>query len=148
MRRFEWLAAGTFLFALACTSQASAQRWNRNGGEAVAGGYDVVAYQTEGRARRGRASISYRYEGGTFWFATEENRDAFAAAPARYVPAYGGFCAYAMADGRRVRIDPEAFSVVGGRLYLNYSPSVKRQWLEDRDDYIDSANEHWQRLRR
>ncbi|MEM6956792.1 MAG: YHS domain-containing (seleno)protein [Myxococcota bacterium] len=73
---------------------------------------------------------------------------SFAAAPARYVPAYGGFCAYAMADGRRVRIDPEAFSVVGGRLYLNYSPSVKRQWLEDRDDYIDSANEHWQRLRR
>lgn len=134
--------------ALALPSAASAQRVNLNGTRFAVGGYDVVAYHVDHRPVRGAEAHAAEFGGATWLFASAEHRATFLENPGRYVPAYGGYCAYAMAQGRRARIDPNAWTVHRGRLYLNYSLDIRRRWLEDRDDYIRRANENWPRLRR
>lgn len=121
---------------------------NRNGGEAAIGGYDPVAYFTDHRAVRGSAEHAHEWQGARWLFASEEHRALFAASPARYAPAYGGYCAYATSQGRLVRIDPEAWSIVAGRLFLNYSLDIRTRWSADRDRYIHDADERWPELRR
>ena len=81
-------------------------------------------------------------------FASEEHRALFAASPARYAPAYGGYCAFAAADGRLARIDPQAWHIEGGRLFLNYSLDIRRQWLEGRAHFIEQADARWPELSR
>ena len=91
-----------------------------------AGGYDVVAYFSEGKARprlkRGSTAI---HEGITYRFASEANRAVFLGEPARYLPQYGGYCAWAVANGYTAHGDPEQWTVHDGRLYLNYSRAVR-----------------------
>jgi YHS domain-containing protein len=82
-------------------------------------GYDPVAYFTEGRATRGSPDISERWLGATWQFASEEHRAAFMSEPVRYAPQYGGFCALGATVGEAsANIDPEAWRIVGGKLYL------------------------------
>jgi YHS domain-containing protein len=109
-------------------------------------GYDPVAYFEEARPVRGRDEWNFRWRGAVWRFASEEHRDAFRAAPERFAPEYGGFCAYAMSLGKRAAIDPEAWDVVDGRLYLNYSPGVRRDWLKKRDERIERADRNWARM--
>jgi len=132
---------------LAAAGSAQAQV-NTNGGDLAIGGYDPVGYFTDGRAVRGSAEHSLEHGGATWRFASAEHRAMFERSPARYLPRYGGYCAYAMAMGRLQRIDPNAFSVVNGKLYLNYSLDIRTRWLEDRDDYIRQADGHWPTVRR
>src|SRR5690606_13006433 len=94
-------------------------------------GYDPVAYFSEGRPVEGKAEFTHTYEGTEWRFATAANRDAFAADPARYAPQYGGYCAWAVSQGYTAPIDPDAWRIEGGQLYLNYSRSVQRDWAED-----------------
>lgn len=108
-----------------------------------AGGYDVVAYFNANAATPGRADITAVHDGVTYRFASAENRDTFAAAPDRYLPQYGGYCAYAVANGYTAKIDPEAWSVVDGKLYLNFNRSVRARWERDIPGYISSANANW-----
>ena len=108
----------------------------------AAGGYDVVAYQT-GAAGAGKADITAMHEGVTYRFQNEANKAAFEAEPARYAPKYGGYCAYAVSQGYTAKIDPEAWSVVDGALYLNFSKSVRSRWAKDIPGYIASANGNW-----
>lgn len=135
------------LFGLALVSlvgaRAEAQVWNDNGSGVAIGGYDVVAYFLDHAAVRGSADHAATHQGATFHFVSEEHRAAFAASPSRYLPQYGGYCAYAAADGRVVSVDPTAFYVSGGRLYLNYSHEIRGTWLADRERYIRDANERW-----
>jgi YHS domain-containing protein len=121
---------------------------NTNGGPAAIGGYDAVAYFADHAAVRGSAEHTASWRGATFWFATEAHRATFAAAPARYAPAYGGYCAYAAADGRLVRTDPQAWTIHGGRLFLNYSIEIRTRWLADQDRYIAEADRRWPELSR
>jgi len=107
------------------------------------GGYDVVTYHTEAEPRPGRADITAEYNGVTWYFASEANRDRFTADPHRYAPAYDGQCAYAMADGRKVRSDPLAYRVVDGVLYMNFSPRIQRRWEEDIPGYLERSEAHW-----
>jgi hypothetical protein len=110
-------------------------------------GYDPVAYHTEGQAVRGLPDLSLSHGDLTYRFATTANREAFQVDPARYLPAYGGYCAYGVASGYKVKVDPEAFTIVGGMLYLNYSKSVQRRWLKDTTGYIATADLNWGQLR-
>lgn len=110
-------------------------------------GYDPVAYFTDGRARKGSAKHTVEYDGVQWRFVSAEHRALFLAAPEQYAPAYGGYCAYAMgALDQRVKVDPEVFSIVDGRLFLNYSQSVRDDWLLERDSYINKADKNWERF--
>ena len=109
-------------------------------------GVDVVAYFTERRAVLGSDRHTFRWKGATWRFASQEHRDLFAAAPERYAPQYGGYCAYAVAKGGTAGIDPEAWSIVRGKLYLNLSPEIQERWLEDVPGYIERADARWPAL--
>jgi len=106
-------------------------------------GSDVVAYFTEGRPVKGSPSFTHTWEQATWRFASAGHRDAFAAAPEKYAPQFGGFCAYGVSRGYAVDIDPNAWTIVDGRLYLNYSKSVQRTWDKDRATYIQKADANW-----
>ena len=95
-----------------------------------AAGYDPVAYFTDGAAVRGSEAFAVEHAGVTYRFASAAHRDAFAAEPERYLPRYGGYCAYAAAKGALAPTDPEAFSVIDGKLYFNYSQENRRRSSE------------------
>lgn len=109
-------------------------------------GYDPVAYFTEGRPVEGSRQFSHSWNGATWRFASAANRDRFAQAPEKYAPQYGGYCAFGVAGGYAVKIDPQAWSVVDGKLYLNYSPAVQADWKKDVPGYIRKADANWPRL--
>ncbi|NKF24033.1 YHS domain-containing (seleno)protein [Solimonas marina] len=115
-------------------------------GHLAADGYDVVAYQTDDRAIKGKSEFRYAWHGANWQFASAEHLATFKADPQRYAPQYGGYCAYAVAKGDKVGIDPEAYSVVDGKLYLNYSKDIRGKWLERRDAYIEQADHNWPAL--
>jgi YHS domain-containing protein len=106
-------------------------------------GYDPVAYHTQSRAVRGSAKFTYAWSGATWRFASKANRDRFAADPARWAPRYGGYCAYGTSQGYKVSTDPDAFTIVDGHLYLNYSKPVQFTWNLDRPGYIAQADRNW-----
>jgi len=119
--------------------------------EAVPGvaikGYDPVAYHTGGAPAEGMESRTVQWEGATWWFASAENQALFSAAPERYAPAFGGWCAYAVAKNRTADIDPASWTIVDGTLYLNYSPSIKVKWEADIPGHIKAAEENWPKLK-
>ena len=106
-------------------------------------GYDPVAYFTDGQPVKGRKEFTLGWQGADWRFASDENRDLFAADPEKYAPQYGGYCAWAVSRNYTAPTDPDAFTLVDGKLYLNYNKKVMEQWLEDRDANIDSADENW-----
>ncbi len=110
-------------------------------------GHDPVAYQTQNRAVPGVAQFTSAHEGVTFRFASAANRDVFRADPARYAPAYGGFCAMGVAMGRKLDGDPTLFRVVDNRLYLNVNAPVQQRWVQDIPGNLRTANEQWPALR-
>jgi hypothetical protein len=136
-------AAACALAALFAPLQASAADEVFVTAEGAIRGYDPVAYHTEARAVPGSAAITHVWNGATWRFASRANRDRFAADPARFAPRYGGFCAYGTAQGYKVSTDPEAFAIVDGALYLNYSKSVQATWNRDRPGYILKADRQW-----
>jgi YHS domain-containing protein len=109
-------------------------------------GYDPVAYFTQGAPVKGSKEFTHRWNGATWRFASAENRDRFAAAPEKYAPQYGGYCAYGVASGYAVKIEPDAWSVVDGKLYLNYDRSVQKSWQSDVPGYIRKADAHWPKV--
>ena len=106
-------------------------------------GYDPVAYFRDGGPRPGKPEFSVNHGGATWRFASAEHKALFEADPQRYVPAYGGFCAYGTSRGYLVKIEPEAWSIVNGRLYLNYDLSVRKTWLAKTQSYIAKADTNW-----
>ena len=115
-------------------------------------GYDVVAYfdlpqvpvgQPQPAAVPGKADITAEYNGATFAFATEENRDAFLADPAKYAPQYDGHCAYGVSKGGKVPGNPNLWRIVDDKLYLNITPNVVTFWEADIPGNIDLAEGNW-----
>ena len=106
-------------------------------------GYDPVAYFTEGKAVKGDKDFTLGWQGADWRFASAGNRDAFSEDPEKYAPQYGGYCAWAVSRNYTAPTDPDAFTLVNGKLYLNYNKRVMRQWLEDRDRNIEQADENW-----
>ncbi|MEO1192688.1 MAG: YHS domain-containing (seleno)protein [Pseudomonadota bacterium] len=106
-------------------------------------GTDVVAYFTEGRPVEGDEAITHQWRGATWLFSTEANRDAFAADPEAYAPQYGGYCAWAVSNGYTASTVPEAWTIVDGKLYLNFSKRVQRRWERDIPARIRAANAYW-----
>ena len=138
-------AASLAMIAFPAMAASPAGTVNLQDGPAVAG-HDVVAYFTAGRATPGRADLTAENEGATYRFSSEANRDAFIAAPSRYLPQYGGYCAFGLARGYKAVIDPKAFTIVDGRLYLNYSPAIQAKWRAQQSADINLANTNWPKV--
>ena len=110
-----------------------------------AGGYDVVSYFS-GKAMQGKPDLMTEWKGAKWHFSTPENLEAFKASPEKYAPQYGGYCAYGVAQGYAVKGEPEQWSVVDGKLYLNYSADVKGTWSTDIPANISAANGNWPKV--
>jgi YHS domain-containing protein len=106
-------------------------------------GYDPVAYFEAGEPAQGSDAFEHRWNGVVWRFTNATNRDAFAKAPERYAPQYGGYCAWAVSQGYTASIDPAAWRIVDGKLYLNYSKSVQQTWQQDIPGNIRKANANW-----
>jgi len=106
-------------------------------------GYDVVAYQTVGAPTKGSADFSAKHEGATYHFSSAAHRDLFSANPAKYVPAFGGFCAMGVALEKKLDGDPTAWKLVDGKLHLNVNKDVQKKWLEDVPGHVKQATLSW-----
>ena len=139
MTRFTatvWLCAATLL-------AGPVDSINKNGKGVALKGYDPVAYFQENRPVQGNPQFHYEWMSASWLFASAENRDRFASDPAKYAPQYGGYCSYAVSQGHTASIDPEAWKIVDGKLYLNYSKGVQQKWQQDVPGYIQKADHNW-----
>ena len=106
-------------------------------------GYDPVAYFTIGKPTKGSDQFTASWQGATFKFASAANLELFKNDPAAYVPQYGGYCAYAVSKGATAGTVPEAWTIVDGKLYLNYSLSVRQRWRKDVPGHVRAADRNW-----
>ena len=113
-------------------------------GNAAVGGYDVVSlFEGGGEGVEGSKEFSTEYEGAEWRFASAESLATFEADPEAYMPEYGGYCAWAVAQGSLAWGNPENANVVDGKLYLNYNSSIERKWLADVPGFIAAADAEW-----
>lgn len=110
-------------------------------------GYDPVAYFTAGKPVKGDQNLALRWKGANWYFSSKENLNSFAKSPEKYAPQYGGYCAYGMSEGHKAPTDPDAWTIVDGKLYLNYSNDVKAKWRQNEKERIDQANKNWPQLK-
>jgi len=114
-------------------------------GNLAAGGYDTVSFFS-GTPVKGVAEHQITYDGAVFQFATAENLAKFKASPAKYAPQYGGYCAWAAAQGKTAPGDPRYYKVVNGKLYLNYDAGVQKKWEQDIPGFITKADANWPKI--
>ncbi|MBY0356331.1 MAG: YHS domain-containing protein [Rickettsiales bacterium] len=138
--------AGTVLLSLFLISPAQAADVIYTGtfSDKAVSGYDTVAYFTDGKPVKGSDKFSTKYKGAVWQFASQAHLDAFKAAPEKYAPQYGGYCAYAIAaKNSLVSSDPEAWKIVDGKLYLNYDKDIQAEWVMDIPGYIKKGDANW-----
>ena len=139
-----------FIAVLIFSVSARAQtQFNVANGVALSG-YDAVAYFTINKATRGSKEFSTRFAGVSYYFSSAQNLDAFKKNPEKYMPQYGGWCAYAMgAKGEKVEVDPETFKIVDGKLYLFYNKffnNTLNSWNKDEANLKMKADQNWKKL--
>ncbi len=135
-----------FMFSFVAAPQAFAQKapvytsaFNNIG----VSGYDIVSFYSKTGAEKGSKTFVTSHNGADYRFVSQENLDLFLANPDAYLPQYGGYCAWAMADGKFAKGDPMHWSMVDGKLYLNFNKSIKKKWEKDVPGFIEAANEKW-----
>jgi len=106
-------------------------------------GYDPVAFFTQSKPVLGNPQFQSSYKGATYYFVSAEDKKAFDAAPAKYEPQFGGFCAYGVANGKTVPIKVEAFQIVNGRLLLQYDLDVRDKFNKDQAGNLQKADQNW-----
>ena len=106
-------------------------------------GYDPVAYFTQAKPVKGSDEYSFEWNGATFKFSSQEHLDLFEAAPEKYTPQYGGYCAYAVSEGATASTVPEAWTIVDDKLYLNFSLGVRNLWSKDIPGRVARADANW-----
>lgn len=107
-------------------------------------GYDTVAYFLESKPVQGSKEFSYKWEDANWFFASAENRELFQTNPSRYAPQFGGYCALGIALGQYADVDPKAWTIVDGKLYLNKTIEVRdARWRKDPDKHIPKAEHNW-----
>ena len=146
--KFLQTLGASVLFALVSAQAAFAGvEINATPNDVMIHGYDPVAYFTAGKPVEGDAKFTKVHAGGIYRFASEKNRDDFAANPAKYAPEFGGFCAYGASVGKKFDGDPTAWKIVENKLYLNLNKDVQRKWLEDTAGFIKVADEQWPEIK-
>ncbi|MGY0217756.1 YHS domain-containing (seleno)protein [Endozoicomonadaceae bacterium StTr2] len=110
------------------------------------GGYDTVAYFTEGRPVEGSDKFKTEYKDTVWYFSSAENLKKFKADPEKYAPQYGGYCAWAVGQGYTASGDPKQWHIDNGKLYLNYDAEVKAEWLKDKAKWIEAGDKNWPKV--
>lgn len=110
-------------------------------------GYDLVSYHTDGKPVRGDGNNLVVVDGVTYLFANEANKKAFEKDPEKYLPAFGGFCAFGVSVGKKFVGDPEVWKIVDGKLYLNLDRNIQKMWFEDIPGNIVKANQNWPQIK-
>ncbi len=110
-------------------------------------GYDLVSYQSGAKPLPGNGNNVVRHKGVNYLFSSAENKKAFQANPAKYLPAYGGYCAFGVAVGKKFIGDPTVWDVVDGTLYFNLDNKVKNIWVKDVPGNIVKADTNWKSIR-
>ena len=146
------LAAFTgILFSAALSAQEPLvkKHFNLKNGLAIEG-YDPVAYFKQNKAVEGKKEFAIFHQGATYYFASAENKELFKNDPAKYEPAYGGWCAYAMgANGEKVNVDPGTFKIKDGRLFLFYNKffnNTLKDWNKDESNLKTKADQNWKTI--
>lgn len=112
----------------------------------AAGGYDVVSFFKNAPAE-GSAEFVSDVEGVKYQFASAENKAAFDAEPVKFMPQFGGYCAYGAAEGHKAPTKPETGQVINGKLYFNYNKSVQATFDKDQQGYIGKAEANWDKIK-
>jgi YHS domain-containing protein len=110
-------------------------------------GYDPVSYFQKDGPKHGNGDHVAYFDGVTYIFATDANKKTFQSDPAKYLPAYGGYCAFGVAVGKKIVSDPTVWKIVDGKLYLNLNARVGAIWSKDIAGYIKKANEQWPKIK-
>lgn len=110
-------------------------------------GYDPVAYFTDNKPVMGDFTVTAEYNGATYRFSSEAHKAMFEKDPGKYLPQYGGFCAFGTAQGYKVDGDPNVWKIVDNKLYLNLAPPVAERWVEDIPGNVKSANKNWSSIK-
>ena len=150
MSRTTQLLALTAAIVLGCSAyaQAAPPHYNLGKDRLAIEGYDPVAY-FGGKAARGNTRFTAEHKGVIYRFSSEQNRKLFTDDPARYLPAYGGWCATAMAEGKKVEIDPANFRITNGRLFLFYKSffaDAQNDWKKDEPNKTRLADGQWKKI--
>ncbi len=106
-------------------------------------GYDPVTYFTEEQAIKGKEMLKYTWHRTTWYFSSEENLNLFSANPEKYAPRFGGYCAFAVSKGFTAGIDPEAYTLLDGRLYLFSEPKFRDEWLKGGEESLMKSQQNW-----
>lgn len=145
-RRF--FIAATFASATVGPAQAQAvHELNLSRSGLALRGVDPVSYFTAGKPLKGDKGITLSHKGGTYRFTSEANKALFVKDPDKYLPAFGGYCAYGTAVNAKVDGDPYIWHIVDDQLYLNITRSVDRVWQRNIPKYIKDANKNWPRIK-
>jgi YHS domain-containing protein len=134
-----------FLAACSSTHKEGAEIFQKEG--AAINGYDPVAFFKENKPAKGSASISLKWKGAQWQFASQANLDSFKAAPEKYAPQYGGYCAFGTAGGYKAPTEVDTWTVLDGKLYFNYNQEVKKAWDKERPRFIKQADVNWAKIR-
>ena len=155
-RPIRWIAGGfltaTIVLAGCFSTVLADDEINTSTGMTIVGaplaihGYDPVAYFTEGRALVGKAVYTATHDDAAYRFISQANKEKFEANPDRYVPQYGGFCAFGVSVGAKFDGDPRLFRIVDGKLYFNLNPEIRAQWIKDIPGNIKKANRNWTQI--
>jgi YHS domain-containing protein len=141
----EILLMGFFIASAASVFAQKAEVFNPS--EKAIRGYDPVAYFTEGKSVKGNDNLTYHWKDANWYFSSTQNLNSFTKNPEKYAPQYGGYCAYGMSEGHKAPTDPDAWTIVDGKLYLNYSKDVRTKWRESEKERIDKADKNWPQLK-
>jgi YHS domain-containing protein len=129
------------LFLLTTSTYAQDPYFNKDG--IAINGYDPVAFFTENAAVHGTDKYIYKWNGVTWQFKSAENRNTFKSNPEKYVPQFGGYCAYGVSENHKSPTEPEAFTIVKDKLYLNYNMAVRKAWRKDTLERIATGEKNW-----
>lgn len=132
-----------FFLSIASLANAQGKIYTTGEGASAINGYDPVAYFTEGKPVKGLKDHSLLWKDATWYFSSEENHKLFKSNPGKYAPQFGGFCAYGVAKGYKVKTEPETWTIIGEKLYLNYDLGVQKEWSKNSEALIETANGKW-----
>jgi YHS domain-containing protein len=136
------LISAILLFAvISASAQTTSPIYQTKNG--AINGFDAVAYFTQHKAVAGNKQFAVKYKDAIWYFSSAENKEAFKKDPAAYEPQYGGYCAYGCSRGYKAKTEGEAWSIVNGKLYLNYNLDVRTDWNKDQAGYIKKADANW-----